>query len=185
MNVYDFDGTIYTGDSTVDFYFHCLSRNKRIIKKLPHQIKGALLYIVRKIDKTQFKEYFYSFLAEVKNPTGEIEQFWNKNIKKIKKWYLKQRDNEDVVISASPEFLLQPVCKSLGIKKTIASIVDINTGKYIGKNCRGEEKVKRFKKEFPHESIECFYSDTLSDKPMAIIAKKSFIVRGEKISEWD
>ena len=24
MNVYDFDGTIYNGDSTIDFYLYCI-----------------------------------------------------------------------------------------------------------------------------------------------------------------
>ena len=31
MNVYDFDGTVYAGDSTVDFYFFCLIVNNCIL----------------------------------------------------------------------------------------------------------------------------------------------------------
>lgn len=31
MNVYDFDGTVYAGDSTVDFYFFCLRKTTRNI----------------------------------------------------------------------------------------------------------------------------------------------------------
>ena len=32
MNVYDFDKTIYKGDSTLDFYFFCLRKKPIIIK---------------------------------------------------------------------------------------------------------------------------------------------------------
>ena len=32
MNVYDFDETIYDGDSTRDFYFYTLKNNKSVLK---------------------------------------------------------------------------------------------------------------------------------------------------------
>ena len=32
MNVYDFDGTIYNGDSTIDFYIYALKSKPSIIK---------------------------------------------------------------------------------------------------------------------------------------------------------
>ena len=31
MNVYDFDDTIYAGDSTVDFFFYCLKKKPAIV----------------------------------------------------------------------------------------------------------------------------------------------------------
>ena len=37
MNVYDFDGTIYDGDSTVDFFLHALKRNPSVLLHLPKQ----------------------------------------------------------------------------------------------------------------------------------------------------
>ena len=32
MNVYDFDNTLYDGESALDFYFFCLKRHPRLIK---------------------------------------------------------------------------------------------------------------------------------------------------------
>lgn len=32
MNVYDFDKTIYAGDSTIDFYLFCLKRQPAILQ---------------------------------------------------------------------------------------------------------------------------------------------------------
>lgn len=38
MNVYDFDGTIYNGDSSVDIYFFLLKRYPKLIAYFPKQI---------------------------------------------------------------------------------------------------------------------------------------------------
>ena len=88
-----------------------------------------------------------------------------------------QKENTDVIISASPEFLLKPLEKLLNIEKVIASKVDINTGKLLSKNCYGKEKVKRFQKIYPNKVISSFYSDSLSDIPMARLAKNSYLVQ--------
>ena len=89
-----------------------------------------------------------------------------------------------MIISASPEFLLKPICKKLGIKYLIASRVDPSTGMYLGENCYGEEKVRRFKKQFDTKPEE-FYSDSLSDAPMANIAEKAFLVDDDILIPWE
>ena len=90
-----------------------------------------------------------------------------------------------MIISASPEFLLAPICKKLEIKHLIASKVDSKSGKYSGVNCHGKEKVRRFYEEFSDGEIDKFYSDSFSDTPMAEISKKAFLVNGNKITEWE
>ena len=98
---------------------------------------------------------------------------------------MEQKKTDDVIISASPEFLLSPVCKKLGLKYLIASRVDKNTGKYNGINCHGKEKVRRFYEEFGETDVEEFYSDSYSDTPMAEIANKAFMVKKDEITPWD
>jgi len=66
----------------------------------------------------------------------------------------------------------------------MASKVNKKTGKYSGVNCHGEEKVRRFYEEFPDGEIEKFYSDSYSDTPLAQIAKESYMVKGNIVSEW-
>ena len=56
INAYDFDETIYDGDSSVDFYFYCLKRNKKVLLQLPIQLWGFLLYKLKITDKTRMKE---------------------------------------------------------------------------------------------------------------------------------
>ena len=67
----------------------------------------------------------------------------------------------------------------------IASVVDINTGKYDGLNCYHEEKVKRFRTLYPDGHIDSFYSDSYSDEPLALLAKRAYIVKGDDITDWD
>lgn len=184
MNVYDFDGTIYDGDSTIDFYLYCISKNPKVLKSMIKQIKGFLLYFFKRIDKTEMKQYFYSFLEQLDNVDVLLESFWDKNISKIKPWYMNQKKVDDVIISASPKFLLEVVCKKLEIKNLIASKVDKENGKCLEKNCRGEEKVKLFKKMFENAEIDKFYSDSKSDLPLAKYSKEPYLVNKNKITKW-
>lgn len=184
MNAYDFDKTIYDGDSTADFYIFCLKKYKNIILLAPSLLCAFLrFYVFKKGTKTEFKEKMYRFLTKC-NAEKDVTEFWDKNCDKIKDFYIKQKKSDDVIISASPEFLLAPICRNLGIKHLIASKVDSKSGKYSGVNCHGREKVRRFYEELKDGEIDEFYSDSLSDTPMAEISKKAFLVNRNKITEW-
>ena len=56
MNVYDFDETIYSGDSTRDFYFYSIKKNPSLLRFLPKQGWAFLKYMFGIINKTKFKE---------------------------------------------------------------------------------------------------------------------------------
>lgn len=180
INGYDFDGTIYDGDSTIDFYFYCLRRKPIIIKYFVIQIFGIIMYILKIKTKEYMKEKFFSIVKSINNIDEYIEDFWNKKYKNIKSWYLEQKDKSDVIISASPEFLLKPLEKKLGIK-VIATKVNKKTGKFESKNCHDYEKVERFYKEVKNKKIKAFYSDSMSDMPMMNISKEAYFVKKHKI----
>jgi HAD superfamily phosphoserine phosphatase-like hydrolase len=183
MNTYDFDKTIYNGDSTKDFYIFCLKRHKKIIKTFPSLIVAfSKFYIFKKGSKTDFKQVMYKFLHYV-DINKDLPDFWESHKDNIKDWYYKQQRDDDVIISASPEFLLKPICNMLGIKHLMASIVDPKTGKYTGLNCHGQEKVRRFYEKFPNGKIEEFYSDSYSDSPLAEISQKAFLVQGDNLKD--
>lgn len=184
MNVYDFDRTIYKSDSTFKFYLFCLKRHPKILKFTPSLIGAFLKYKCKKCSKTQFKEIMFRFLTCI-NAENEVELFWKKQCGGIKKWYLEHKKADDLIISASPLFLLQPICKNLGIKNLIASNVDPKTGEYSGENCHGEEKIRQMYKIYGKFTPEEFYSDSYIDTPLAAISKKSFLVKGNTLSPWD
>ena len=182
MNVYDFDKTIYDGDSSFDFCLFCIRKKPSLLKFFPTQIFGCIKFALGKTDLTQLKESLFSFLCGIENVNALVKEFWDKNEKRIKKWYIKKDD--DVIISASPEFLLVEICRRLGIKSLIATKMDEKMGKISGKNCKGEEKVARFSQGYELSAIDKFYSDSLSDLPLARLARKAYLVKKEKVSEW-
>ena len=136
---------------------------------------------LKRVTKLILKKY--RFLPYV-NIEKDLPEFWASHKNNIKDWYYKTQREDDVIISASPEFLLEPICKELGIKYLMASKVDMKTGKYEGINCHGKEKVRRFYEMFPNGKIEDFYSDSYSDSPLAEISKKAFLVKGNELKDW-
>ena len=185
MNAYDFDHCIYAGDCTIDFYRFCLKRKPALLRYLPRQLWGFLLFAFGFMTKTAFKERFFCFLQGVDDRAEALELFWSTHKEKIYSWYIERRSENDLVISASPEFLLKPICELLGVKHLIASRVDPETGKFEGENCYGAEKPRRLSEELGISSVETFYSDSLSDSPMAQISKTSFMVRKGELIPWD
>lgn len=109
-----------------------------------------------------------------------VQRFWDKNFKYVKQWYLDVRRDDDVIISASPSYLIAEVCARLGVK----CIASVNESNYLVKqtHCYGAEKVGRFQKEFPDAQPETFYSDSMSDVPMMKFAKRGYLVKGNKIT---
>ncbi len=184
VNLFDFDGTIYDGDSTVDFYKFCLKKKKRIIRFLPMFMIYALLYKLKIKSKTEMKEVFYKFLTCFDDIDREVKLFWQNNEKKIKEFYWDRKRDSDIIISASPYFLLKPVSDKLGVMDLIASNVIKETGKYVGENCHGEEKVRLLRKKYPSCEVIDTYTDSLSDKPILLLAKNGYMVSGNKIEKW-
>lgn len=183
MNVYDFDKTIYNGDSTIDFYLFSLRKKPLLIRYLPIQIFSFVLYYSHKIDKTQLKEKFFRFVESI-DCEKYVVAFWEKHQQKMADWYMEQQKDDDLIISASPDFLLRPLCERMGIQHLIASEVDPKTGKFLSENCYGAKKVDRFKEVFGEGRIDSFYSDSLSDSPMAQLADRAFLVTKKGILKW-
>lgn len=94
------------------------------------------------------------------------------------------KQETDIIISASPEFLLEPICKELGVECMMATKVDKSTGLFDGENCHGKQKVTRLYESYPEAQIDEFYSDMYCDTPLALLAKRAYIVKGEKLSPW-
>ena len=182
MNVFDFDKTIYSGDSTVEFYRYCRKRKPSLLWRYGmEQLFGFVYYGMGGVSKTALKEFFFSFLRGIPDVESWVEDFWSTRMDQMAPWLQDVQRPGDVVISASPEFLLRPVCDKLGLE-LLASRVDPRTGKFEGENCHGEEKVRRYRERFGDTPVENFYSDSLSDLPMAKMAENAwFVADGEPV----
>lgn len=182
--IYDFDKTIYDGDSTINFYKYCLKKKPSIIKYIFKQVFYVAQYLIGIINKEKMKEKCYCFLKGISNIDEMIESYWEINKKNIKKWYMEKNHSKDIIISASPEFLLEPICKYLKVYKLIASQVDKKTGKLLGKNCYGEEKVKRLFNEIKNVNALEMYTDSYSDEPLIKISKEGYMVDKNNIYDY-
>ena len=78
---------------------------------------------------------------------------------------------------------VQDFCDKLGVAM-LATRVDNKTGLFDGENCHGQEKVRRFYEVYPNGEVDEFYSDLYCDTPLARLAKKAYIVKGEKLTSW-
>jgi len=184
VNSYDFDKTIFYPDSSVCFYKYCLKKYPAaILKTIFGTSCKAVNYAMGKIEIKELKVQLFSFLKYLPDVDSTVEQFWEEHFNGIGQWYLEQKKNDDLIISASPYFLLYPVCRKLGVN-LIATPMDKRTGIINGKNCHDSEKVRRFYEEYPDGKTENFYSDSLSDSPMAEIADQAWLVTKHKLSAW-
>ena len=184
MHVYYFDNTLLKGDSTSRFFAFCMARYPRMWLDIPAQAANGLLFMLRLRKKQPFKQRMLHILALIGAVGAAVDAFWRKNLSRIKAWYPPRHRDDDVVISASPEFLIRPACAKLGIRCVMGSPVDKRTGRFLGPNCHGQEKVTRFHARFPGARIGEFYSDSHSDDPLAALAERAYLVRGERLLPW-
>ena len=184
MNVYDWDNTIYRGDSTFGFIRYLFIKRPKTLRNLPRTLGCGLLYVCKLMEKRKAKENFFHMFTYVDDMEEVVDAFTTEKLNHVKDFYKQFQQDDDVVISASPDFLISSFCKKVGIQTCIASPVDIHTGKYYGENCHGQEKVKRFEEVFGKRIIEAFYSDSLSDTPLAKLANDAYLVKGDKLKKW-
>jgi len=181
LTIYDFDKTVYNGDCSLDFYLFCIRKQPLLLRYLPTQLWHAFLFVGKFESRTDFKSHFFVFLRSLSNVTGLVDRFWDAHYRNIKPWYGKLDHANDVIVSASPEFLLQPAAAKLKVLALIATRMNPKTGMIDGENCRGQEKVVRLRQHMGDPDIAKVYSDSMSDLPLLALAKEKYIVRHQKI----
>ncbi len=179
MNVYDFDNTVFFPDSSYSFVMYCLRHYPRaVLPALPKAGAAAVRRLLGQCSMKEVKEKVFSFLSNLDDPERIAEEFWEERQFQVSDWYQAQKRPDDVIVSASPEFLLRPIAENLGVS-LIATRMDTGSGRIVGENCHDSEKVCRFLKAYPGGTVDAFYSDSLSDSPMAWFAGTAWLVRNE------
>lgn len=184
MNVYDFDNTIYDGESVVDFFLFYCKKDKSLIKYMPSVFLALLKYKAGKVTIEQaLSRYGEKVGSFYRNNQVEKDMvvFWDEHMHKIKPFYKDVQTDDDLIISGSPEFSLEIICKRLGIKRYIGSIIEKDGS--ISRLCIREAKVKAFFEKYPDTEIENFYTDSINDIPLIEISKNAYLVKGNKITK--
>ena len=180
MNGYDFDDTIFTGNSMLRFSMFCSLRLPYLIFFTPVLLVAVCLRGLRILDKNRYLHLISLYVALVPHTDWFVSRFWDRNLRRIKPWYLQQRRDDDVIISASPQFLVEEACRRLGIR-CIATQLSPVSARLHGKHCYGEQKVKVYGQAFGDEPLATYYSDSLSDTPMFQLAERGYFVDGDDV----
>ena len=187
LALFDFDGTITTKDSYLlftrfigsrPFFLDCLMLSPRILCFLFGLYPNSAL-------KEDFLHYFYKnkSLADLRRLADHfcaetIPATLRPQAVERLRWHQKQGDTVSVV-SATPRLILEPWCRNNGVN-LIATEIEINsdgriTGRIVGANCRGQEKVRRIISNYDLSSYRDVYAygDSEGDLPMLELASKN------------
>ena len=93
MNAYDFDNTIYNGESIYDFFVFCIKKDIWLIKFLPLVLLRMIQYKLNLLKIEKIYEtcelIINSFFKYSKFNYNElIKEFWKINHKKLKKQFI-------------------------------------------------------------------------------------------------
>ena len=185
MNVYDFDGTIYPTDCSIDFCFWSMKRHPKLFFTFfPKAIKNLVLRKMGKMTEARMQREFFGYLTLVDDFDEQIEKYWDKNESRIASWYLAQKRPDDLIISASPNCIIEPIANRLGVR-FMATDFDREFGVFLNKMKYAKEKARYIIDQgFP--MIENFYSDSLADTPLALLAEKAHLVtnKASTVIDW-
>ncbi len=189
MNVYDFDNTIYDGESIVDFFRFLVKKDFRLARFYPRILWLLLLYKMNKVSvedlsnklaklsKTFFKNKEYDIASLRK-------EFWDKNINKLKPEFLKMLKKDDIIITGCPSFLIEHIQDKLQVRDIIATQIDLQT-KELEFLCFGKNKVTAYNQFYRDQKIKKLYTDSLADKPLMAIAEEVYYVTKKGIRKLD
>lgn len=181
-DLYDFDKTVYPYDSETVFLFHCLFKNPRLFLLAPRLLFNLILFFLGFGDK--YKGKCFMFLKYI-DAEEEAKRFWEKQEKRIYPFFLPEnREHPTVVCSASPEFLLRPICEKYRVHTLIATRMDMKTGEIKGRNCKDKQKPLRIAEAVPDAEFVNVFSDSLkNDIHIFRLGQKCFHAKKGKLTE--
>lgn len=187
MNVYDFDNTIYDGESCFDLFRFYAKRDPKLLLLLPRVLGAFGQYRQGKVTAEDFLQTYAPLVEEklraIADIEGDMRVFWDAHIGKIKPLYTALRREDDWIITASPDFSMREVCARLGVRHCLSTVVEPETCRITHFNIR-QNKIKAFLQACPQGKIDKFYTDSpKNDAPLIEMAQSAFVVRGNRVTQ--
>lgn len=187
--IFDFDGTLTTKDTLLEFIKFVCGIKAFYIGFLLHS--PLLIWMKLGIyPNWKAKQKVFSWFFKGMPYTTFAK--YGENFAKVVKTMMKettldilrkhQSEGADIyVISASVDEWVRPFCTLLGVKDVIATQIETDskgmlTGRFASPNCYGKEKVRRFLEAEPSRSEYYLYAygDSRGDKEIISFADNGF-----------
>lgn len=184
LAAFDFDCTLTRRDMFHPFVLYALGGlrwAKGIVRLTPHVFKSR-----HALKEKALQEFFPGYTEEDLKALAEpfavdvVERFIKKRALEQLKWHQNQ-GHTVAIVSAGLETYIAPWAKSHGVEHVLATRLETDsegvlTGKLLGANCRGPEKVRRILETFgPKESYLLYaYGDSAGDREMLALADHPF-----------
>jgi len=186
---FDFDGTITTRDTLLEFIRYTkgsIAYLTGMLLNSPWLMAYKLNIISNQLAKEKVLTFFFG-----KMPAGEFAKHCDAfaanripallrpaALEEIAK--LKTEGTTVVIVSASPRNWIEPWAKLNQVELIATELLttgDKITGKIKGRNCHGEEKVRRIRERYNLDEYATVYAygDTSGDKPMLALAGHAFM----------
>ena len=179
--IYDFDGTIYDGDSCRDIVKYGLRKHPIVTLKALKKAKELNKeYEAGLVSFDKVKQTLLSFIFKIHNYPKFINKFVKSHMKKIKPFYNSRKTPNDLIASASYDLWVNIFARNLGVKYVVATRTN-SDGEILGPNCKGLEKAKKIKELFPNAKVTCSYSDSSVDIPILEMAPVAYVVEGDTL----
>lgn len=195
---FDFDDTLARGDSIFPFLLYCIRRGLAPKSQLFKAAAGFLRWKVQPSSGRAVKEMTLSFIRgrTVEEMDGIARDFFREVQQKSffqdaapELFRLRQQGARIIVVSASSDLYMKVLPEFLPIDAVISTVCETRNGCYtgkIGKNCKGDEKVRRIQAYLQSQGLSidkeksAGYGDSPSDAPMLLLTAHPTLVNPKR-----
>ncbi len=195
---FDFDDTLSKGDSIFPYLLYCIRRGLAPKRQL---FKAAAGFIRWKIDPSCGRAVKEMTLGFIKGRTVEemdgvardyfrdVQQRFFFEDAAPELFRLREQGVKIVVVSASSDVYMRVLPEFLPVDEVICTVCETQSGVYtgrIGKNCKGEEKVRRIQAWLDEQRLSidrersAGYGDSPSDAPMMHLTAQCNLVNPKR-----
>ena len=187
MRVFDFDGTIYKGESLFDLYLFSVRYEPRVLKYIAPVAQCGIRYKTGHAElqtmERKLGRVIHRYLQDI-DASKRVARLCGSNPSPT---VPSKRGGDPVAAShaglnaLSEAFWNREACRRLGIRHLIASTIDPETLEISHLNFR-TNKAKRFREIYgPDAVIDEFYTDSYHDQSMIDLARTAYLVKGNRL----
>lgn len=195
---FDFDDTLAKGDSIFPFLLYCIKRGLAPKAQLFKAAAGFLRWKIQPSSDRAVKEMTLSFIkgrtveemdAIARDFFRDVQQKFFFEDAAPELFRLREQGAKIVVVSASSDLYMKVLPEFLPVDAVISTVCETLDGRYsgkIGKNCKGEEKVRRINAWLQAQGLSidkaksAGYGDSPSDAPMLLLTSKPTLVNPKR-----